>query len=82
VANVWRNATGNGLQPWQREERTDDGRRVKSFAIPSRRCRASQYEHEGSEKTPSERAGGRLGKGKIGTGAWIYRMKLPLWSVQ
>ena len=27
VANVWRNGTGSLRQPWQREERTDDGQR-------------------------------------------------------
>ena len=33
-ASWWLNATGSGLQPWQRGEPTDDGRRGKSCAIP------------------------------------------------
>ena len=43
-ANYWRNATGNGLQPWQPEERTDDGRHARCslahcqrFALESHR---------------------------------------------
>ncbi len=28
-ANVWHNATGSELQPWQPEELTDDGRRAR-----------------------------------------------------
>ncbi len=28
-ANVWRNGTGNGLQPWQPAEPTDNGRRAR-----------------------------------------------------
>ena len=82
VANWWHNATGSGLQPWQPGEPTDDGQREKSFAIPSRQCHASQGEHEGSEKTSSERAGGGLVKVKTGTGALTYRMEHPLWSIE
>ena len=41
MAGWWRNAPGNGLRPWRRRERSDDGRRGKCCAIPSRRCHAS-----------------------------------------
>ncbi len=76
------NATGSVLQPWQPGERTDDGQREKSFAIPYRRCLASPCEHESSEKTSSERAGGGLVKMKTGTGALTYRIKHPLCRVE
>jgi hypothetical protein len=52
VASWWRNATGNGHQPWQLAEPPDDGRRRKCCAIPYRRCPASAWEHKRSEKTP------------------------------
>ena len=43
-ANVWHNAIGKVLQPWQREERADYGQRGKSFVILYRRCHESQCE--------------------------------------
>jgi hypothetical protein len=33
-ATGWRNAIGNGLQPWQREEPPDDGRRARCSLAP------------------------------------------------
>src|SRR5260221_1933500 len=33
-ATGWRNAIGNGLQPWQREEPSDDGRRARCSLAP------------------------------------------------
>src|SRR5215469_17505114 len=61
VAIFWRNETFSVLQPWQRGEPTDDGRREKCCAIPSLRCHAPSWEHDGHETTPWERAGGGLG---------------------
>jgi len=52
VVNWRRNAIGNGLQPWRRGERTDDGRRAKCCAIPYRRCHASSCSHEDMRRCP------------------------------
>ena len=37
VASVWRNATDNGRQRWQRGERTDDGQHARCSLAPCRR---------------------------------------------
>jgi hypothetical protein len=57
-ANVWRSAIASVRQPWQPGERIDDGRRAKSFAIPSHRCHASRWEPEGREKSLGDLAMG------------------------
>jgi hypothetical protein len=36
-ATGWRNAIGNGLQPWQREEPPDDGQRARCSLAPCHR---------------------------------------------
>src|SRR5258708_28927644 len=46
VANIWRNATGNALQRWQREEPTDGGQCRKCSVILCRRCHAEKCERE------------------------------------
>ena len=50
VASVWHNATGSVLRLWQQGERTDDGQRGKSSAIPCRQYHAQPVEGHRSEK--------------------------------
>jgi len=44
VARWWRTATGNGLQPWQLEEPTNDGQRGKSSVLLCRRYHDQPFE--------------------------------------
>ena len=43
VAIVWRNVTGNGHQPWQREEPPDAGRRARCSLAPYQRFPLEEY---------------------------------------
>jgi len=90
-ATWWRNATGNGLQPWPPGEPIDDGRRARCSLTP---CRRFPLERQGSQrwlpchlvresvKTLAEEVGWSLASGKEGLSGLSHDKKRPKEHVQ
>ena len=85
VANVWRNATDNELQPWQPAEPPDDGRRVRCFRAPCHRFPLESSRNQMGLLCPvasklvmvtAEARGSRLTQGKEGISGLPHHKKL------